>query len=228
MPRASQASYARGTRSQPVTEDRAQPAVTRSRGTRRAAAGIAALALAADQASKSLVLAAHPGGGASGDGSGGGLVSVRLVRNSGASFGIGAGHPLLITLTAVVVLALAVVLLTRVRSRAAALALGAVAGGAAGNLADRLLRGPGLGRGSVVDWIHLVGYPATFNVADIAIRLGAVCALIAVLRARPRPGPSEALPITELAAGSGTIDGELVAGAGSLQREMIGVYLECG
>ena len=177
-----------------MTEDRAQPAVTRSRGTRHAAAGIAALALAADQASKSLVLATHPGG----SGSGGGLVSVRLVRNSGASFGIGAGHPLLITLTAVAVLALAVVLLTRVRSRASALSLGAVAGGAAGNLADRLLRGPGLGRGAVVDWIHLAGYPATFNVADIAIRLGALCALIAVLRTRPRPGPSVALRSTEL------------------------------
>jgi hypothetical protein len=38
----------------------------------------------ADQASKSLVLAARPGAG-------GGLVSVKLVRNAGASFGVGAG-----------------------------------------------------------------------------------------------------------------------------------------
>lgn len=167
-----------------MTRDRAQLAMTRPRGTRYAASGVAALALAADQVSKSLVAAAHPGGG------GGGLVSVRLVHNSGASFGIGAGHPLLITLTATAVLALAVVLLARVRSRAAALSLGAVTGGAAGNLADRLLRGPGLGRGAVIDWIHVAGYPATFNVADIAIRLGAVCAVIAVLRTHP--GTSQA------------------------------------
>jgi signal peptidase II len=105
------------------------------------------------------------------------------VHNSGASFGIGAGHPLVITLTAAVVLALALVLLARTRSRAVALSLGAVAGGAAGNLADRLLRGPGLGSGSVVDWIHVAIYPATFNLADVAIRLGALCALIAYLRA---------------------------------------------
>jgi len=159
----------------------AEAAVSRSRGTRRAVLAVAALVLAADQASKSLVAAAHPAG------DGGGVVSVRLVHNNGASFGIGSGHPLLITLTAAGVLALAVLLLVRTRSRAVALSLAAVAGGAAGNLADRLLRGPGLGRGAVVDWIHVAGYPATFNLADIAIRLGAVCAVIAFAGASRRP-----------------------------------------
>lgn len=145
---------------------------------------VAVLVLAVDQVSKSLVVAADPGGGD------GGMVSVRLVRNTGASFGIGAGHPLVITLTAAAVLAVALVLLARARSRAVALPLAAVAGGAASNLADRLLRGPGLGRGAVVDWIHVIGYPATFNLADVAIRLGAVCAVIALLVASPhRAGP---------------------------------------
>jgi lipoprotein signal peptidase len=37
-----------------------------------------------------------------------------------------------------------------------------------------------------VDWIHVAGYPATFNLADAAIRLGALCAVIAVLTASPR------------------------------------------
>jgi signal peptidase II len=63
-----------------------------------------------------------------------------------------------------------------------------VAGGAAGNLADRLLRSPGFGRGAVVDWIHLAGYPATFNVADVAIRLGAIGALAGTLGTWPRAG----------------------------------------
>jgi signal peptidase II len=133
------------------------------------------LVLAADQASKSLVVATAPGGG------GGGLVSVRLVRNTGASFGIGAGHPVLVTLVAAAVLAVAAVLLARARSRSVALFLAAVLGGAAGNLADRLLRSPDFGRGGVVDWIHLAGYPAAFNVADVAIRLGAAGALAAAL-----------------------------------------------
>lgn len=141
---------------------------------------VAVLVLAADQATKSLVVAAAPGGG------GGGAVSIRLVRNTGASFGIGTGHPLLITLTAAVVLAVALALLARARSLALALSLAAVTGGAAGNLTDRLLRGPGPGRGAVVDWIHVAGYPATFNLADAAIRLGALCAVITLLVTSPR------------------------------------------
>lgn len=141
--------------------------------------GVAALVLAADQISKSLVVAVDPG-------LGGGLVSVRLVRNTGASFGIGAGHPVLITLTAAAVLAVAAVLLVRARSRVTALLLAAVLGGAAGNLADRLFRSPGLGRGAVVDWIHVAGYPPTFNVADVAIRVGAIGAAAAALIASSR------------------------------------------
>jgi len=148
--------------------------VLRSRRTRLAVAGVAALVLTADQATKSAVTAAGPRG----DGSG--LLSLRLVRNTGASFGLGAGHPLLITLTAAVILAVAVALLLRVPSRAVALSLAAVAGGAAGNLADRLFRHPGLGRGAVIDWIHVAFYPATFNLADVAIRLGALIAVIAL------------------------------------------------
>ena len=152
------------------------PAV-RSRRVGWAAACVAVLVLAADQISKALVVAAAPRG------SRGGLVSVRLVRNTGASFGIGAGHPVLITVVAAAVLAAAVIWLVRTRRPGAALCLAVVAGGAAGNLGDRLLRSPGPGRGAVVDWIHVAGYPATFNLADVAIRAGAVSALVATLAA---------------------------------------------
>jgi lipoprotein signal peptidase len=86
-----------------------EAAALNSPGTRRAVFGIAALVLAADQVSKSLVVAAAPGGAE------GGPVSVRLVRNTGASFGIGAGHPVVITLVAAAVLAIAAVLLARAR-----------------------------------------------------------------------------------------------------------------
>lgn len=141
--------------------------------------GVAAPVLAADQISKSLVVATDPRGG-------GGLVSVLLVRNTGASFGIGAGHPVLITLTAAAVLAVAAMWLFRSRSRVTVLLLAAVVGGAAGNLADRLFRSPGFGRGEVVDWIHVAGYPATFNVADVAIRVGALSAAAAALAASSR------------------------------------------
>jgi signal peptidase II len=151
----------------------------------RAAICIAVLVLAADQISKALVVAVAPRGPR------GGLVAVRLVRNTGASFGMGAGHPVLITVVAAAVLAAAVIWLVRTRRPGVALCLAVVAGGAAGNLADRLLRSPGPGRGAVVDWIHVAGYPATFNLADVAIRAGAVGALVATLAAgrwtaRPR------------------------------------------
>lgn len=153
-------------------------ALARSRALWLAVFGVSALVVAADQVSKSLVVAAGPGSG--------GMVSVRLVRNPGASFGIGAGHPLVITLTAAAVLTVALVLLARARSQIVAMSLAAVTGGAVGNLADRLFRGPGFGRGAVVDWIHVVGYPPTFNLADVAIRLGAACAIVASLLASPR------------------------------------------
>jgi hypothetical protein len=77
---------------------------------------------AADQISKALVVAAAP------HGSRGGLVSVRLVRNTGASFGIGAGHPVLITVIAAAVLAAAVIWLVRTRRPGAALCMALVAG----------------------------------------------------------------------------------------------------
>lgn len=155
-------------------------AAVRARGVRWAAFAVAVLVLAADQASKSLVLAASPRPGGSG------LVSVRLVRNTGASLGLEAGHPLLVVLVAVVIIAVVAVLLVRTRGKAAALCLAAVLGGALGNLADRLFRAPGLGRGAVVDWIHVSFYPPTFNLADLAIRVGAVGAVIAMLGAGPR------------------------------------------
>jgi signal peptidase II len=155
---------------------RVQAAAFRTTGVRWAAGGITALVLAADQLSKSLVLAARPGGG-------GGRVSVRIVRNTGASFGIGAGHPVLVVTASAAVIAVVAVLLARVRSRTAALLIAGVLGGALGNLADRLFRSPGLGRGAVIDWIHVAGYPATFNLADVAIRAGAVGAAAAFLGA---------------------------------------------
>ena len=146
---------------------------------RRAACAVAVIVLAGDQVSKSLVLASHPGPS-------GGLVSVRLVRNTGASFGLGSGHPILVVLSATVVIAIVAALLARTRSRAAALCLAAVLGGALGNLADRIFRSPGLGRGAVVDWIHVSFYPATFNLADLAIRVGVVGAVVALLGIRVR------------------------------------------
>ena len=61
----------------------------------------------------------------------------------------------------------------RLRSTGWAIALGLVLGGALGNLIDRLVRAPGVGRGHVVDWISLFANDGhvwpIFNLADSAI-----------------------------------------------------------
>jgi signal peptidase II len=154
----------------------AEGAVVRSRGVRRVMGAIVLAVLAADQVSKSLVLAAHPVGDV-----GPGWVSVRLVRNTGASGGLASGYPVLVTLAALAITVLAAVFALRARGRVVALALAAVVGGAIGNLSDRLFRAPGVGRGGVVDWIHFGGRGGSMDVADIAIQLGVICAIIAIV-----------------------------------------------
>lgn len=107
-----------------------------------------------------------------------GSVRLALTRNSGGAFGLGSGFVPMVVLA---VIALVVVLFVVGRSidRAAiAVALGLVLGGALGNLADRVFRSPGLGRGSVVDFVDLRWWPV-FNVADAAITCG--CILLVLL-----------------------------------------------
>jgi signal peptidase II len=168
-------------------------------------AAVTVAVIVADQVSKSLVLAAGPLGPV-----GSGWVSVRLVRNHGASGGIASGYPVLVTLAALAVTALAVTFALRARGRVAAVCLALVLGGALGNLSDRLLRAPGFGRGGVVDWIHLGGSGGSMDVADIAIQLGvlgAVAALVAGGRARrPRQAAAGGTAETDSGAAAGAAE----------------------
>jgi len=151
-------------------------AAIRSRRVRWVMAGLAGAVLAADQVTKSLVLAGHPA-----DGSAFGWLTVRLVRNTGASGGLASGYPVLVTLAAIAVTTLAIVLAVRARGRATAICLAAVLGGALGNLSDRVFRAPGFGRGGVVDWIHLAGRGGSLDLADLAIQFGVLGAVIATI-----------------------------------------------
>jgi signal peptidase II len=106
-----------------------------------------------------------------------------------------------VTLAALAISALAASLALRAASRTAAICLAAVLGGAIGNLADRLFRSPGFGRGGVVDWIHLtVAGNGSMDVADLAIQfgvLGAVGAMLIAGRSRARrsqPSPEQPAP----------------------------------
>ena len=111
----------------------------------------------------------------------GGLLTLRLVRNAGAAFGVAQGLTIAFTVVAAAVVVVILRLSRRLRSLPWAVALGLVLGGAVGNLVDRVFRAPGPGRGHVVDFLELPHWPV-FNLADSAI----VCAgvLMVLLSAR--------------------------------------------
>ena len=66
-------------------------------------------------------------------------------------------------------------------SRGWAIVCGLVLGGILGNLTDRIFRAPSFLQGHVIDWIQLPRWPV-FNVADSAIVIAAVIALILTIR----------------------------------------------
>jgi len=105
------------------------------------------------------------------------VLDLQLTRNSGAAFSLGAGATIVLTLVALAVVAAIVRVAPRLTSTAWAAALGMLLGGALGNLVDRLLRAPGVGRGAVVDWVHLNHWPV-FNLADSAIVAGGALAVL--------------------------------------------------
>ena len=109
------------------------------------------------------------------------LLTLDLVRNSGAAFSFGPGITIVFTLIAVSVIFFIVRTSRRLHSIAWAVTLGLLLGGAAGNLTDRLLRSPGVFRGEVVDWIQLPHWPV-FNVADSCIVCGGVLAVVLAAR----------------------------------------------
>lgn len=135
---------------------------------------IAAAVVVLDQVSKIVIVATMP------DRSPiellGGLLTITYGRNSGAAFSLGEGLTVVFTAVAIGVVAVVARISGRVRSTGWAVALGCLVGGALGNLADRIFRAPGPGRGEVVDWIQLPNYPV-FNLADSFV----VCSAIAIV-----------------------------------------------
>lgn len=117
-------------------------------------------------------------------------VQFRLVYNPGAAFGLGQSLGGYARWLFLVVACVAIVVLWRmsqeadVTDRLRQYALGFVAGGAAGNLIDRLISPRG-----VVDFID-VGVTAwrwpTFNVADIAVSCGAVALALSLWQEEAR------------------------------------------
>ncbi len=87
--------------------------------------------------------------------------------------------------------------------------MGCVIGGAVGNLIDRFFRGDAWLRGPVVDFIDFQWFPI-FNIADIAINVGAVALILnAVLIARRAPAESiEPVETVGTSESGGTAEGD--------------------
>jgi signal peptidase II len=112
-----------------------------------------------------------------------GIVQLRLARNSGASFGVGAHHPAVVIVGGLVSVSALAWWLSRARSVAERTTLAVALGGALGNLVERTVHG------AVTDWLHVWPYPATFNLADVAVRAGHVAAAVCRLVLRRREAP---------------------------------------
>ncbi|MCP4222872.1 MAG: signal peptidase II [Actinomycetia bacterium] len=101
-----------------------------------------------------------------------------LVHNQGAAFSTG---PQLGPVFGLVALLMSVVLFNLARKRNDALGqvlLGLIAGGAIGNLIDRIVRaGDGLLSGAVIDFIDVRWWPV-FNVADSAVVVGVIALIV--------------------------------------------------
>ena len=144
-------------------------------------AAVAAFVLAADLATKAIVVAhlrpdqpVHLIGN---------VLTLWLTRNPGAAFSVGTGETIVFTVIAFGVVVYIARTARRLYSVGWAIALGLLLGGAMGNLGDRIFRAPGLFRGYVVDWIGVVPrYYPIFNLADSAIVCGGILTVILALR----------------------------------------------
>jgi signal peptidase II len=105
-----------------------------------------------------------------------GFLDIVHVRNDGVAFSAFGGKPwIVVGLIAVALIALLWYFGTHADRPLVWLATGLLVGGALGNIIDRALDG------SVTDFVKFSHWPA-FNVADIAINVGVVVLVIALLK----------------------------------------------
>jgi signal peptidase II len=97
------------------------------------------------------------------------LLQFHFVKNSGAAFSLASGFTWILSIVAVGVIVAIIVFARRIKSTAWAWMLGLLLGGALGNVTDRLFREPSFGMGHVIDFLQIWGFPAIFNIADVAI-----------------------------------------------------------
>ena len=104
-----------------------------------------------------------------------------LTYNRGMAFSRGTGLGPVIGVMALVIVVMLLLSLRRADNSLTRLATGLIIGGAIGNILDRLFRGSGWMRGAVIDFIDFQWWPV-FNIADMAIMIGAATMIVAMLK----------------------------------------------
>ena len=103
---------------------------------------------------------------------------VNVIKNNGVAFGmLEHSHELIIAITSLLAGGILVYLLLKRREerKVILISLTMIAGGAFGNLIDRIRTG------AVTDFIDIHFWPFIFNIADICVVLGCIILLFAVL-----------------------------------------------
>jgi len=108
-----------------------------------------------------------------------GPLSLTLAHNRGVAFGLAdGGGAALVALTVLALLFVVALFASNPGRPWMWVAIGLLAGGALGNLADRVRAG------EVTDFIDVLSWPP-FNLADVAITLGVAAMALSYLRERP-------------------------------------------
>lgn len=136
-------------------------------------------AVAVDQLTKTLAVEALGTGPAHV-----GILHLRLVANRGLLMGM-LPAPTVVIVAATLLLAWTAVRAGRRAPLAVSIAFGLLAGGALGNLIDRFLQRQQFPANAVVDWVSFGGM--TFNLADVALLIGALILLAAPQEAHHQP-----------------------------------------
>ncbi len=114
----------------------------------------------------------------------GNFIGLQLVRNPGAAFSLAESFTWVFSLIALAVLGIIIWTGRGMTNLLWQLSLGLLAGGALGNLVDRLIRPPRIFRGHVIDFLNYRGM-FVGNIADIAIVVGVITVVVLVVLGVP-------------------------------------------
>lgn len=115
------------------------------------------------------------------------VLSLEYARNSGAAFGLFSNGGAFLSLAVLVAVGSVMWMITTLELRLELVAMGAILGGAIGNVWDRFLYADGFMDGAVVDWIKLPNF-WNFNVADAVLTVGVAVLVLSTWMHRDHAG----------------------------------------